>query len=165
MQAWTDIGVSQSPMVRTLNGWWLAQRGSNGIPDRAAFDPAEFKSLMPNLVIVDVEPEPFRLRYRLVGTRVAEFTGFDFTGKYLDELVALGSLGQWVEHYGSACRNRAPIFGSVTEPTTAGGTFTFEFGLFPISRGGDEVVQFIGLEDYFGARFISAQLIPLRRDE
>jgi hypothetical protein len=148
-------------MARALHAWWLAQRGPSGIPDRAAFDPAAFTPLMPNLMVVDVEPEPFRIRYRLVGTRVAEFTGNDFTGRYLDELIAVGSMSEWQQQYANAYRNRAPTFGSVTEPTTAGGSFTFEFGLFPVSRGGDAVAQFVCVEDYFGANFISAQLQPL----
>jgi len=113
---------------------------------------------MPNLVIVAVEPDPFRIRYRLVGTRVAQFTGFDFTGRYLDELIALGSTNEWQNQYKAAAESRNPVFGSITEPTTAGGKFTFEFGLFPVTLGGEIVEQFIGLEDYFGASITSAQV-------
>jgi len=148
-------------MVRQLNDWWIANQEASGLPDRRSFDPAAFKALMPHLVIVEIEPEPFRVRYRLVGTRVAQFTGFDFTGRYLDELIALGSTNEWQNQYQAACANRRPVFGSITEPTTSGGTFTFEFGLFPITAGGSEVRQFIGAEDYFGTSIISAQLFPL----
>jgi hypothetical protein len=158
MLVWTDIERCTSPMLRHLYEWWTSRRGPSGLPDRRSFDPAEFKALMPNLVIVEVEPNPFRIRYRLVGTRVAQFTGFDFTGRYLDELIALGSTSEWQSQYKAACESRNPLFGSITEPTTSGGNFTFEFGLFPVSLGGKTVEQFISLEDYFGASITSAQI-------
>jgi len=150
-------------MVCELNNWWTSKKEASGLPDRRAFDPAEFKALMPNLVIVEVEQEPFRVRYRLVGTRVAQFTGFDFTGRYLDELIALGSTSEWQNQYAAASANRRPIFGSITEPTTSGGMFTFEFGLFPISTGSSAVGQFIAVEDYFGTSITSAQVLPTKQ--
>src|SRR4051812_44296475 len=161
MEVWTEVERCRSRLVRGLHDWWMAKREASGIPDRRSLNPADFAPILPNLVIAEVEPDPFRIRYRLVGTRVTEFTGFDFTGRYLDELIALGSANQWLDCYASAYRGRHPVYGSITEPTTAGGTFTFEFALFPLSRGGDSVEQFISVEDYFGATFISAQLRPL----
>jgi hypothetical protein len=158
MNVWTDIDRCASPMIRALYAWWSSNRGPGGLPDRRSFDPAAFKAMMPNLVIADAEPDPFRIRYRLVGTRVAQFTGVDFTGRYLDDLIALGSTSAWQDQYKAAFANRQPMFGSITEPTTSGATFTFEFGLFPVSLGGDAVAQFIGVEDYFGASIISAQV-------
>jgi hypothetical protein len=146
-------------MVHALNTWWTSNREAGGLPERRSFDPAAFKTLMPNLVVVEVEHDPFRIRYRLVGTRVAQFTGFDFTGRYLDELIALGSTSEWQNQYAAACANRQPVFGAITEPTTSGGTFTFEFGLFPVSAGGATVGQFIAVEDYFGASITSAQVL------
>jgi hypothetical protein len=161
MDVWTNVERSRSRLVHRLHDWWLAAREASGVPDRHSLNPADFVSMLPNLVIAEVERNPFRIRYRLVGTRVTEFTGFDFTGRYLDELIALGSTNQWLDSYASACEGRHPVYGSVTEPTTSGGTFTFEFALFPISLGSDRVDQFVAVEDYFGATFISAQLRPL----
>ena len=145
-------------MVHALNAWWISNREASGLPDRRSFDPAAFKALMQNLVVAEVEQDPFRIRYRLVGTRVAQFTGLDFTGRYLDELIAQGSTSAWQDQYAAACAGRHPVFGSITEPTTSGGTFTFEFGLFPVSVGGATVAQFIAVEDYFGASITSAQV-------
>jgi hypothetical protein len=74
-------------------------------------------------------------------------------------LIALGSTSEWQNQYAAACANRQPVFGAITEPTTSGGTFTFEFGLFPVSTGGATVSQFISVEDYFGASITSAQVV------
>src|SRR5690606_23680107 len=52
-------------------------------------DPAAMCQLLPFIMIVDLEApsaDVLRIRYRLVGTAVAKFSGLDFTGAYLDQL-------------------------------------------------------------------------------
>jgi hypothetical protein len=63
-----------SDLIRTLNGWWASVAGG-AVPDRSLLDPVDFKELLPNIAIADVEPEPFRIRFRLVGTRIVNATG------------------------------------------------------------------------------------------
>jgi hypothetical protein len=127
------------------------------MPDRADLDPGDLRSLLPFLMLAEAEHQPFRIRYRLVGTLVAEFSGFDFTGKYFDETWDAATTKPWLDCYGWVSEKRMPLFGSSTELTTAGDTFSYEFGLFPLTRGGTAVEQFIGVEDYFDFRLTSAQ--------
>ena len=61
----------RSDMVRSMLQWWLAKSGGD-IPDRDDLDPVDLKPLLPNILISDVEHDPFRIRYRLVGTRARE---------------------------------------------------------------------------------------------
>jgi hypothetical protein len=42
--------------------------------------------VITGLFVDAAEHDPFRVRYPLVGTRAAEITGFDISGRYLDEL-------------------------------------------------------------------------------
>ena len=42
----------------------------------------------------------------------------------------------------------------------AGGTFTFEFGMFPVTLGNGSVRQFLSIEDYFEFQLTSAELMP-----
>jgi len=158
--SWTDLDLTRSPLIREMHAWWTARRGISGIPDRAELDPLALRHLLPNILISEAEAEPFRIRYRLVGTKVASVTGFDFTGRYLDELIAGGSDTPWMEHYAAIRASRAPLLGSVTEATTNGGRFTYEFGIFPLTLGGTEVKQFVSVEDYFGFQLTSAGLQP-----
>ncbi len=111
-------------------------------------------------MISEAEINPFRVRYRLVGTRVAAITGFDFTGRYLDEVLSGGSSEPWIDYYAAIHRTRAPLLGCVTEPATSGGKFSYEFAIVPVSAGGDDVQQFIAVEDYFGFNLTSAGLRP-----
>jgi hypothetical protein len=148
-------------MIRTLHRWWL-DKSAGDIPDRADLDPADLKPLLPNLFIVDVEHDPFRIRYRLVGTRAAEATGYDITGHYLDNLLAADAGEPWMDHYHAAYRNRAPIFGAVGAATRTGGRFEYEFGLFPLRNGGTAVGQFVSIEDYFDLATSLTELVEWR---
>lgn len=139
----------QSPMVRRIWDWWIAS-GRSGVPDRAEFDPENFKDLLPNILICDVEDSPFRIRYRLVGTRIAEATGFNITGRYLDELLPTEPEAPWQDLYLSSYKTRVPAIGNSTCTTTSGALFTHEYGLFPLRRGGDRIAQFLAIEDYQG---------------
>jgi len=47
--------------------------------------------------------------------------------------------------------------GSATVSASSGGTFTYEFGMFPLTQGGTEVTQIAAVEDYFDFNLQSAQ--------
>src|SRR5688572_8303860 len=160
MPVWTAIDHNRSKMVRALHAWWLAHRGAGGIPDRADLDPAALKSLLPNLFIADVEPEPFRIRYRLVGTKAVQVIGFNITGRYLDEMLTIEPGIPWLDYYRIVYDSREPLLGSVVSPTSSGGTFIYEFGLVPLAQRGTAVAQIAAIEDYFDFDLTAAQLVP-----
>lgn len=60
-------------------------RGNRAFASRGDIDPINFKYILGNLVLVDVLYEPLRFRFRLVGTGVTLASGFDLTGRLLDE--------------------------------------------------------------------------------
>lgn len=135
-------------MVHSLQEWWR-DNAHDGIPDRANFQPGDFTRLLPYLLISDVEHAPFRIRYRLVGTRVVEATGLDITGRYLDELDPVNEEEPWADDYALAYETRKPVVGTTTVRTKSGLRFVYEFGIFPVSKGGNAVEQFVAVEDYF----------------
>ncbi|WP_395016141.1 PAS domain-containing protein [Dongia sp.] len=150
-----------SDKVKSLHDWWRAALdGAGRIPDRRDFDPTRFARLLPNLIIAEVERDPFRIRYRLVGTKVADVLNIDFTGRYLDELIDGATDTPWQDYFVTAFEQRVPILGEITERTLSGGTFIFEFGIFPVTAGGAAVGQFLCIEDYFDFNLTSAELIP-----
>ena len=150
MPTWSDPDESLSTLVQQLHAWWEAARGDADVPDRAELHPEEMKPLLPFIFISDAEHDPFRVRYRLVGTRAVEVTGFDITGRYLDELLNAEPDQPWMEHYRRAYTTRKPLLGATTVPTSTGRLFTYEFGIFPLRSGGTTIEQFVAVEDYFG---------------
>jgi hypothetical protein len=137
----------KSEMIRALHRWWMSKCRAD-IPDRSEFDPADFKRLLPYILVTDIEHAPFRVRYRVVGTRVVEATGFNITGRYLDELMPTEPEAPWLDLYERCCETRMPVIGNSTCTTTCAGLFTHEFGLFPLRKNGTSVEQVLSIEDY-----------------
>jgi hypothetical protein len=84
----TSIEESDLPdeSARQLWRWWSAADKHAVPPRRQDFDPVDVPRTLGNITIFDVEPDPWRFRVRIVGTRIVEETGRDTTGVYLDEL-------------------------------------------------------------------------------
>jgi hypothetical protein len=167
MPVWTDIAHSQSARVKALQEWWrsrrrLSQSGACDVPDRSDLDPADLVPLLPNLLLAEAEHDPFRIRYRLIGTKVAAVTAFEFTGRYLDDLLGSDPEVDWMDYYRTVYETRRPLLGTVTVPTSTGAPFTYEFGIFPLTLGGERIERFVSIEDYFDLQFTSTLLRPWR---
>ena len=88
--------LPQGP-ARQLYTYWLECRHSRTMPAAEFADPQRMpKDLVRHVGVMDVERDPFRFFIRLSGPAVAEATGIDFTGKYVDELSGVGeALGRF----------------------------------------------------------------------
>jgi hypothetical protein len=143
-----DIESIKSARVHRLHSYWRSRgAAAGGLPTRAQVDPVDLRSLLPNLFIVEVETDPPRFRYRLVGTAVVEYNQLEFTGRYL------GSIG-WEEEqalfaqYARVLESRGAVFGYYDWMLRSGAKGRAEYGLFPLVDEGGAIVQVIGVEDY-----------------
>jgi hypothetical protein len=143
-----DLSQIRSQRVHRLHGYWRSKIGAQGsVPRRSDIDPTELPDLLPNLMLLDVERDPLRFRYRLVGTRVVDFSYHDFTGTYLDE-------AGWVEvkgftrAYVDAVTDRKPTSGFYLWELRSGAPGTCEFALFPLSDEQGEISHVLAIEDY-----------------
>ncbi len=146
-----DAGQVASQRVHEFERYWSGKAAGGQPPRRAAIDPVEIPRLLPYLIIADIERTPFRVRYRLVGTRVAEANGSDFTNRYLD---ACGFTVEVLltECYRRVVATRAPVFAHYEwhrkdwrRPRGAIGSS--ETGFFPLSSDGVEIDGAISLAD------------------
>ena len=78
---------ARDPRIVTLLEYYLTIHPRKTIPCRTDFDPFQVPTVMPNLTLTDVERQPYRFKYRVMGTSVSYNMEFEGTGKYLDELV------------------------------------------------------------------------------
>lgn len=80
-------GLSEDcdPRVEELVSYWDGIHPDDGLPGRQHLDPVDIPSVLANIWLIDVQREPMRFRFRLVGTRVVDFLGRDPTGHWLDE--------------------------------------------------------------------------------
>jgi len=72
------------PTLVAIYRYWDSKRRGRVMPQRPDIDPTEIARLLPHIFMVDVERDPLRFRYRLIGTAICEFLGRDFTGRIVD---------------------------------------------------------------------------------
>jgi len=143
-----ELPRMRSRRVQRLHAYWQSKAELRGsIPQRRDFDPADMPDLLPNLMIVDVEPEPLRFRYRLVGTRVVEYSHHDFTGTYLDQAGWAEEKG-FTRAYVDVVNERRPTGGFYTWVLRSGALGKCEFALFPLSDENGRITQVLAIEDY-----------------
>ncbi len=74
------------PKVRAIYEYWRSVHPkSGGLPGRQHIDPVDIPTLLPNTWLIDVARNPYRFRFRLVGTQVVDYAGEDNTGKWFHE--------------------------------------------------------------------------------
>lgn len=139
----------RAPVLERLLAYWDRKRAGRPWPLRSDIEPADIKPLLPNIMLVDITREPFRARYRLVGTEIAHVAHFDFTGHFLDQLTFEGGDAMdWVGCYRQVVESGLPGFGIVHWLAPGAAHRWIEFLICPLSTDGISVTQCISAEDY-----------------
>lgn len=135
--------------IGRLYAHWLGLAAA-GIPDQSDFDPDAVTDLLPYLMILELEDEPFRVRFRLSGSKVDEVTGMSIAGRYLDELAVDQGSAQFEQlHalYADCQRQGRQYIGAIDWPNQHGTTTRVSLGVFPLKVDG-AVRQLLVIEDY-----------------
>ncbi len=140
-----------SSALKEFASYWRSKMVGERLPLPSAIDPTEIPGLLPFLVIAQIEAAPFRVRYRLVGTRLVEAHGADYTNRYLDECGFLieAELTQCYRRVGT---DRAPVFlyyewERRDLPRGQSRMGASETGFFPLSSDGVTVDRVISFAD------------------
>lgn len=81
------------------------------MPTRTDLDPVEFRYILGNVILVEVERDPLRFRFRLYGAALINFFGDgDYTGKYADQLLPPDYAPFVVQAYKTAIEGRVPRY-------------------------------------------------------
>lgn len=111
-----DFQVNMDPdlecrnrLLLSLLAYWNEKRGQRLMPSRADIDPTELGPHLPNIILVDVEHAPFRLRYRLIGTAITEAMQRDSTGKYYDEIYSPALLANINDSFRWILAHKTPL--------------------------------------------------------
>ncbi len=134
-----EFSQVRSPRIRQFDPYWRGKITGSGVPRRSDIDPVELKPLLPYMIVVDIEAEPFRVLYRLAGTRVVEMNGIELTGRYLDTLDeddGATFTQQGIAAYRQAWTQQQPVYGTYRWPTPSGYLYQVEFAIFPVSEPG-----------------------------
>jgi hypothetical protein len=158
-----DPGLLLGTKVKRFAAYWEGLRRSEALPPRRDLDPACFVFCLPNILLMDLSYDPLRVRYRLVGTAVAEVAKLDFTGRYLDEIAFPNALFDWPGLYRQLVADCRPLFGRIPIEST-GGVQYYELGLFPLSSDGATIDKAVAVEDYdlMADRLVQEKLLSTR---
>jgi len=140
----------RSAQIREMLAYWQSKIVDGRLPRPAAIDPTEIPKLIASIVICDLEVDPFRVRFRLAGTRQVHVLGNELTGRYVDEMD--WEEGPFVHRIFARARDTAaPVFGYYHWTFREGTPGASEFGLFPLSEDGRTVSRVLGIDEFFPA--------------
>lgn len=148
--AFERLSVDQlsSEKVIELHDYWRSARGDRRFPRRADIDPADIVRLLPNLMLTEIERDPLRVWYRVVGTGVVARTGLDFTRRYLDDTPFADDNSAWRRLYEEMLETGEPIFGRDFVIMPDGAPLHSEFCMLPLARDGVTIDLCLAMEDY-----------------
>jgi hypothetical protein len=81
-----DLDAIPGEPMRRLYRYWQSKCDAHAMPARADIDPVDFPWALGNVCLIELEREPPRLRYRLVGTRLLRPADADLTGRFVDDI-------------------------------------------------------------------------------
>lgn len=135
------------PQIRRLREYWESLNDGQ-VPERDQLYPEAIKDLLPFMIMVDFEFDPFRVKYRLTGTQVDQDTGYNLTGRYLDEFFIepfKDGLTQFHETLESVAKTGRPHIGTYQWTSPWPVQLKMPFGIFPLSVRG-VITQAIAIE-------------------
>lgn len=104
-----DVEELRSPVTRKALRYWRSRCDGDRLPRRQDIDPAELKSILPNMCMLAVLDDGKDYLFRLLGTRMREFLSDDYTGRKLSEVEALQPSEKLVENFSTCLTTRQPI--------------------------------------------------------
>jgi len=130
--------------LRDLLGIWDARRQGRRMPARADLDPFDLKEHLGHLFLVDVERDPIRFRYRLVGTKITNIVRRDVTGRYFEDIYTGRLLESMIEVQSWVMNESAPlrIFNRTGHPRNT--VYVYDGLLLPLSTDGETVNMVLG---------------------
>lgn len=142
---WLQIDTAldfEHAALRDMLRIWERQRADRAMPRRADLTPELLHDHLGWIVLLDVEHEPQRFRYRLIGTRITEVAGRDSTGTYLDELYAPDIYEVAISSFRKVLARRRPVRAHGWLRHAEKGHLAFEAIDMPLSED-DETVSMI----------------------
>ena len=88
IEAFLRTGQSMPPQLGALCRLWEAKRAGNAMPSRRDFMIEELGPWLGHLMLVDAIDGGRDFAYRVFGTWIADFLGYDLTGKPLSTLAS-----------------------------------------------------------------------------
>lgn len=121
---------------------WDGWRGARQLPARRDVVPEALGYLLGHLFLFDIVPPEAggvmpRFRYRLFGSAIAEFRGFDLTGRCIDQHPDGAFAARAQLAYAQATAQRLPLWAKVDAVGESGMVSRFEALILPLASDGE----------------------------
>jgi hypothetical protein len=132
--------IQDERLARLLQDWnrW---RGRRSLPAQSDFQLAALDYLKDKVFLFDILPQPGdampRFRYRVFGSGIAAFRGFDLTGSCIDEHPDGAFAARAQLAYAQAVARRLPLRAKVDAPGSSGLHSRFEALILPLATDGE----------------------------
>lgn len=138
-----------SSCIATFDAYWRSKRQAFRLPARGDIDPADIKSVLPNIILLNVGYDPFRISVRLRGTRIDEFRP---KGKwtYLHEATTFdrGRKEDYLREMEFVVAHRRPVYARDWMTSRFGALCDLYAGIWPLSSDGQRVDMLAVIEDF-----------------
>ncbi|MGO8913260.1 MAG: PAS domain-containing protein [Bradyrhizobium sp.] len=126
---------------------WLSLCPASGVrPGWERFDPRKIPYLLPWIWLVDVQRDPLRFKYRLVGAAQSELAKSDPTGRWLDEANArFKQSSAYALFQAVAERSVVSFYRGPPAYVIDANDMTVERLILPMARGGKTVDMLLGI--------------------
>lgn len=136
----------EEPLCREMLAYWKELRGERAMPTPGEIDPVRFARHMPNLLMIQVNWEPFDLTYRLLGGDVVSAHGSNFRGRrVLDSQSHTGRFSEVLySFYRFVAEAERPYAVAGTMEYVARGKVSVEAVYLPFSLDGRRTDRILG---------------------
>jgi hypothetical protein len=133
---------------RVFDYWRTIRPAEDRLPGRQHLEPSDLSEVLRWVWLADVQREPLRFRYRLVGTGHRAVIGSDPTGKWLDEAFADFPSMKAYADFAASATGEARYRRGTPEFPVAEKYVSMEVVLLPLARDGVAVDMLFGLTLY-----------------
>lgn len=134
-----------APEIAKIFRYWLSKGRNEQLPSRKDIDPVDIPDLLPKVQLVDVERNPLRFRYRLVGTELVERRGNDPTGKDVASAFYGADLQRVLENYTYVTDTQVFQYSNTKFQEPRGWYVSLERIYLPLSEDGETVDKILVL--------------------
>ena len=138
----------ESPYLVDLLALWRSKMRDGKIPSRSDFQAEEFMQFGGRIVLIDVERQPLRFKYRLIGSHITNVLDRDSTGKYLDEIYDSDFYTKAVETYKRNIDEKIPFRAHGEMVHAFKPYLSFEAVDIPLSSDGESVDMILKGADF-----------------
>lgn len=144
------LGYTDKRLAELHRLWRDKQALRGALPARADFSPAEMRSFITDLYMVDVLPglpgaAAARFRYRLIGTAITARTERDVTGRFFDEIYGADTLENFSASFHWIARHKLPLRSYGTMDFSNKGFLAFEALEVPLASDDSTVDIILGV--------------------